>query len=127
MIVREAYRDRVVRVCQRHYDSPPPGAPALGPVEDARDSGCAFCADRKVVARVLADCALEILSSSTDPVLAPRPIVILVGDDDGYPVRVTVDRGTGGVSVRLDGATYDAAESDLPAPAREKLRSILRG
>jgi len=47
MIVKEAYRNVEVRVCYAHYcgDKPlPSDAPALGQVQDARDSeGCDFC------------------------------------------------------------------------------------
>lgn len=43
MIVRLAYHDSRVRTCQYHYDSPPPGSPALGEVTDSRDMGCAVC------------------------------------------------------------------------------------
>lgn len=46
MIVREAYRDVRHRVCRDHWhgDLPlPEDAPPLGPVEDARDTGCEWC------------------------------------------------------------------------------------
>lgn len=48
MIVREAYRDVTHSICRAHYNEikpAPNGAPALGPVEDARDlEPCEFCA-----------------------------------------------------------------------------------
>ena len=46
MIVREAYRDVTHRICRDHYSgvkSLPANAPPLGPVEDARDTGCQWC------------------------------------------------------------------------------------
>lgn len=48
MIVRGAYTDTRYAICHRHYDMDRDqrGAPdvALGPVQDARDHGCQWCA-----------------------------------------------------------------------------------
>ena len=48
MIVKEAYRDRTHACCRAHYNGGKPlpeDAPALGPVEDARETACEFCDD----------------------------------------------------------------------------------
>lgn len=58
MIVRAAYTDSTYMICRRHYDMDTAlrGAPrvALGPVQDARDVGCAWCAreDEERLARL---------------------------------------------------------------------------
>lgn len=43
MIVRLAYHDSTIAICRKHYDAPLKGTPPLGPVEDARNSGCDTC------------------------------------------------------------------------------------
>lgn len=44
MIIREAYRDRRLSICRRHYARPPSSAPILGPVVSTLDiEPCEFC------------------------------------------------------------------------------------
>ena len=54
MICREAYRNVRHSVCYPHYKGTKPlpaHAPALSPVEDAREADCEFCADEASEAR----------------------------------------------------------------------------
>ena len=124
MIARLAYHDSTYSLCARHYDSPPPGLPPLGGVEDSRRSSCEVC-----------DSTACLASWLTDPrsVLDQRPRwqgQIERRAEIELPETGTVslkhDPSDGEVRVSLDGwETSDVVDvRDLPPDARRVLDSL---